>query len=271
MQNSANTSCPGGRNETVVRIHDTLLQVAELVAKTEMLRVVVSKSAGGDPVTTLDKEINDLIHRTLPRPDEGWLSEETKDDPRRLSCARVWVVDPIDGTREFIQGIPEWCVSISMVEGHEAVAGGVLNPSTGEMFLGSSEGGLEVIQLAATSMMNVAMDEHCVLVSRREHKQGKWDRFEDSALKIHPVGSIAYRLARVAAGYAAATCTFDPRSEWDVAGGVALVQAAGGTVQTVDGMAIQFNREVPKLPSFFAFASSCSPSVSAMLGATRAV
>jgi myo-inositol-1(or 4)-monophosphatase len=71
------------------------------------------------------------------------------------------------------------------------------------------------------------------------------------------MGSIAYRLAQVAAGYADATCTFEPRSEWDVAGGVALVHAAGGTVQMLDGSPVLFNKEVPRVETFFAFAKNC--------------
>lgn len=82
-----------------------------------------------DPVTAADLMLNQLLLRTLPREDEGWLSEESKDNPSRLRKRRVWVVDPIDGTKEFIQGIPEWCISIGLVEDGQPAAGGVANPS----------------------------------------------------------------------------------------------------------------------------------------------
>ena len=89
-----------------------------------------------------------LLRQMLPRPGEGWLSEETGDDRERLSCARVWVVDPIDGTREFIDGVPEWCVSIGLVEDGIAVAGGILNPATGETVLGGAGLGVTLKVLA---------------------------------------------------------------------------------------------------------------------------
>jgi myo-inositol-1(or 4)-monophosphatase len=257
------------RTEPLERIYNTLVKVAKLVADTDMGRVEVDHSSHTGPVTTLDKEINELIHQTLPKPGEGWLSEETRDDPSRLTYRRVWVVDPIDGTREFVEKIPEWCVSIGLVEGNDAVAGGVLNPSTGELFLGSRDTQVEVIHLNEQCEQRSVEAPDCVLVSRREHGQGKWKGFEKAPFVIQPVGSIAYRLARVAAGHAEATCTFEPRSEWDVAAGVALVLAAGGTVQTSNGEVIRFNKEVPKLSSFLAVAKECPPGIPDQLRSMR--
>jgi myo-inositol-1(or 4)-monophosphatase len=89
-----------------------------------------------------------------------------------------------------------------------------------------------------------------MLVSRKEHRLGKWAAFECSDITISPVGSIAYRLAHVASGHAEATCTFEPRGEWDVAAGVALVHATGGRVQTLDGSRVRFNQEIPNVRSF---------------------
>src|SRR5215469_10692210 len=95
------------------------------------------KGAGSDPVTEADRTVDRVLRDVLLRDGEGWLSEETADDLTRLSKERVWVVDPLDGTREFIAGIPEWCVSVGLVECGKAIAGGIVNPSTGEIFLGS--------------------------------------------------------------------------------------------------------------------------------------
>jgi myo-inositol-1(or 4)-monophosphatase len=176
----------------------------------------------------------------------------------------VWVVDPIDGTRQFVEGIPEWCVSIGLVEDQQAVAGGVLNPSTGEIFLGSVKTGLEIV--GSIRSKRDKADRPRMLVSRREHGLGKWAKFEGTGLTVSPIGSIAYRLAQVAAGYADATCTFEPRSEWDIAGGVALVHAAGGTVQMLDGSPVLFNKEFPRVETFFAFAKNCPSLVPVICG-----
>jgi myo-inositol-1(or 4)-monophosphatase len=231
--------------------------------------MTVTYSDKGDPTTVLDGAINQLLFKTLPAHDEGWLSEESKDDCERLRASRVWVVDPIDGTKEFVNGIPEWCVSIGLIEDQQAVAGGVLNPSTGEMFLGSVEGGLEILN-PSKSTRSSAENFQCMLVSRREHQEGKWARFQSTEFDIKPVGSIAYRLAQVASGYAAATCTFEPRSEWDIAGGVALLYAASGQVQLSNGDTVLFNQASSLLPSFFAFGKDCPSFLREKLGADMA-
>jgi myo-inositol-1(or 4)-monophosphatase len=250
----------------VQRIYNTLICVAQEIAGTDMLGIEMTRAANGDPTTTLDHKINDIIRNTLHTDGEGWLSEESKDDPKRLNHSRVWIVDPIDGTREFVEGIPEWAVSIGLAVDHEAVAGGVLNPCTGELFLGSLSEGLKMIQLKGSHSDGPRGKSNSVLVSRSEYNKGKWSSMEEAGLPIKPVGSIAYRLARVAAGLDPATCTFETRSEWDVAAGVALMYASGGRVQTGNEKRIQFNNEVPLLKALFAFGENCPPAIEQMLG-----
>src|SRR6201987_2621181 len=89
--------------------------------------------AGHDPVTEADRAVDAVLKKNLLRDGEGWLSEESVDDLSRLEKERVWVVDPLDGTREFVQGIPEFCVSIGYVENGVPVAGGICNPATNEL------------------------------------------------------------------------------------------------------------------------------------------
>jgi myo-inositol-1(or 4)-monophosphatase len=249
-------------SDDLQRITSCLHSVGDFIRQRDRRALSVSYSRGGDPSTSLDREINQFLRERLPRVGEGWLSEEDKDDPRRLKASRVWIVDPIDGTREFVEGCPEWCVSIGLVEGNEAVAGGVLNPSTGEMFWGSHESGLQTSGHSNAGPSNGHDPEQTavsrLLVSRREYSEGKWKSFHRPDIAVVPVGSIAYRLARVAAGYADATCTFETRHEWDVAGGVALLMAAGGRVVGRDGAAVRFNQERPKLQSLFAYSGNCS-------------
>ncbi len=105
--------------------------------------IAAEYKSGHDPVTEADHALDAVLRKTLLRDGEGWLSEETADDLSRLSYECVWVVDPLDGTREFVEGIREFCVSIAMVERGRPVAGGICNPATNEVFLGSIDGGLE--------------------------------------------------------------------------------------------------------------------------------
>ncbi len=193
-----------------------------------------------------------MLREALPVDGEGWLSEESADDRSRLAARRVWVVDPIDGTREFVEGIPEWCVSIGLLEEGEPVAGGILNPATGEVILGSRETGVTYNGAAARVSDPGGLEGASVLASRSEMRRGEWKRFEGAPFVVRACGSVAYKLGLVAAGRADATFTLVPKHEWDIAAGVALVLAAGGMVKEADGSSVRFNREEPRLPNLVA-------------------
>ena len=245
------------RRHDLRRIRDALRAAAELVRSLDAPSVVVEfKTRRRGPVTVLDRRINELLRERLPGLGEGWLSEESRDDHSRLGKSRVWVVDPLDGTREFIEGIPEWCISIGLVEDGQAVAGGVSNPATGETFLGAV--GLGVTLNGHTVPVRPCRNvrQAVVLASRSELARGDWPGEINKSLFVQPAGSVAYKLARVAAGLADATWTYVPKHEWDVAAGVALVTAAGGVVKTLGGRCPTFNQRVPLFEGLMAFSSS---------------
>lgn len=206
----------------------------------------------GDPLTEADLAVNRVLHEELPRPGEGWLSEETGDDDARLSARRVWVVDPIDGTQEFVQGIPEWCVSIGLVVDGVPVAGGIMNPATRETVIGAVGEGVALNGAPVRRGVRSGLEGAVVLASRSEVKRGEWKRYEGAPFEVRACGSVAYKLGLVAAGLADATWTMVPKSEWDVAAGAALVRAAGGAVLHADGTQPTFNRADPSLPDFLA-------------------
>lgn len=196
--------------------------------------IAAEYKAGHDPVTEADRALDSVLRKNLLRDDEGWLSEESADDLARLDRERVWVVDPLDGTREFVQGIPEFCVSIAMVERGQPVAGGICNPATNEVFLGAIGCGLTYNGAAACVSQRKELQGAMVLASRSEIKRGEWLQFQDAPFKVQPMGSVAYKLARVAAGLADSTFTLTPKNEWDIAAGAALIASAGGFVQTLN-------------------------------------
>ena len=241
-----------GRTEDLARIELALRKAAETLEQFTPGSIDYRFKEGDDPITAADTAVDDVLRAVLPSSGEGWLSEETADDASRLECERVWVVDPIDGTREFVAGIPEWCVSIGLVERGAPVAGGILNPATGELFLGSIETGLRYSHGPVSHPATLA--GHRVLASRSEVKRGEWERFGHKAFDVVPTGSVAYKLARVAAGKAAATWTLVPKHEWDVAAGAALVLSIGGAVRTLDGERPDFNHAAPKLDGLIAAA-----------------
>ena len=161
-------------------------------------------------------------------------------------------MDPLDGTSEFIARVPEWSVSIGLVENGQAVAGGICNPATGEVILGSAETGIMRCAGETAAFSRAEDQTPWVLASRSEVKRGEWNCYDEAPFFIRPVGSVAYKLALVAAGFAEATWTFVPKNEWDVTAGVALVLAGGGVVTTLDGQAPVFNRPDPLLQGLIA-------------------
>jgi myo-inositol-1(or 4)-monophosphatase len=162
------------------------------------------------------------------------------------------VVDPLDGTREFVQGLAEFCVSIGYVENGRPVAGGIYNPATREKFLGAIESGVTYNGSPTRPSQRKTIEGALVLASRNEVKRGEWKPFENAPFKIRAMGSVAYKLALVSAGLADITFTLTPKNEWDVVAGVALVQSAGGFASTLDNRALTANNRDPLLSGLLA-------------------
>ncbi len=239
-------------SDVMQRIAAALAAAREVLSRFTSGAIEAEFKAGHDPVTEADRAVDAALHANLLRDGEGWLSEESTDDLTRLQKSRVWVVDPLDGTREFVAGIPEFCVSVALVENGQAVAGGICNPATDETFLGSLETGVTYNGKPARPSQKASLDGALVLASRSEVKRGEWKQFETANFKVRPMGSVAYKLALVSAGLADVTFTLVPKHEWDVAAGAALVESAGGFVRTLDNLPLRCNRRSPLLPGLFA-------------------
>jgi len=228
----------------VRRIASALSAAREVFQRFTPGEIRAEYKAGLDPVTEADREVDSVLRRELigsGELEEGWLSEEGVDDLSRLQKRRVWIVDPLDGTREFVAGVPEFCISIAMVEDGRAVAGGVCNPVTNEVFIGSLEAGITYNGQPAQASRRTELAGADILASRSEMRRGEWKKFSKAGFNIRPMGSVAYKLALVAAGLADATFTLVSKHEWDVAGGAALVESAGGKVRMLNGERLHCN------------------------------
>src|SRR5271154_814132 len=171
-------------SQILERIHAAIEASRSVFARFTPGEIDTEYKAGHDPVTEADRALDAVLRKELLREGEGWLSEESVDDFSRLDKNRVWVVDPLDGTREFVAGIPEFCVSIAMVENGRPVAGGICNPQTNEIFLGSLESGVTYNGKPAQTSQRTSLNGALVLASRSEVKRGEWKQFEGANLKI---------------------------------------------------------------------------------------
>jgi myo-inositol-1(or 4)-monophosphatase len=234
------------------RIQHALDAAREVFARFTPGEIEAEYKAGHDPVTEADRAIDAVLRQNLLRDGEGWLSEETADNPSRLDKEKVWIVDPLDGTREFVMGLPEFCVSIGFVENGQPVAGGIYNPATKQSFLGARDTGVLYNGKPSSPSQRTRLEGSLILASRSEVKRGEWRQFESASFKTQAMGSVAYKLALVSAGLADITFTLTPKNEWDVAAGAALVSAAGGFVCKPDASPLVCNQRNPLLPGLLA-------------------
>ena len=255
--------------EALSRIQEALDAARTIFARFTPGDVQAEYKAGHDPVTQADTQVDAALRKCLLRPGEGWLSEESVDDPIRLESKWVWIVDPLDGTREFVQGIPEWCCSIGLVHEGKAFAGGICNPATKEVFMGTVESGIVFNGKPARPSTRTSLAGGVVLASRSEVKRGEWEQFQGKNFEVRPTGSVAYKLACVAAGLADATWTLTPKHEWDVAAGVALIQSAGGFTGTLDQSPLLFNNRKPKLTGLLAGGAGLKSEIIALTSAAE--
>lgn len=238
-------------NDVLDRIEAALDAAVAALEPFDQGRIAADRKAGGDPVTAADLAVDDVLRKELLQAGEGWLSEETRDDGRRLQHSEVWIVDPLDGTREFVDGIPEWCVSVGYVVDGVPVAGGVAAPARGLRIVGAVGQGVRA-DGASPVPLSEGINGAVVLASRSEVKRGEWAPVFSTPVSVRNMGSVALKLAMVGAGLADATWTLVPKNEWDVAGGAAIVHAAGGVTVDPDGKPVAFNRADTLLPGFVA-------------------
>jgi myo-inositol-1(or 4)-monophosphatase len=213
----------------------------------------VQQKGSDSPVTEADTEANRCLHEQIigAFPADGWLSEETSDSPARLDRKRVWVIDPLDGTKEFIKHIPEFCVCIGLVEDGQPILGVTYNPVRDEMFAAVRGSGTTLNGEPVAVSAKAELADATVLASRSEVSRGEWKAFEGE-MRVDLTGSVAYKLALIAAGRADATFSLTPKNEWDVCSGAALILEAGGRFTTRAGEARRFNQADPLLPGIIA-------------------
>jgi myo-inositol-1(or 4)-monophosphatase len=200
----------------------------------------------GDPVSEADLAADDLLQNRLKpaRRDYGWLSEETTDDHSRLTARRSFVVDPIDGTRAFIKGRPEFVVSIAVIDAGEPVAAAVFDPSTDRLWDAIRGGGARLNGAA------IRVSGHRKIKGARIlGDPGRLPVLREMGADASTVNSAALRLALAAQGAFDAVVAERAKWDWDVAAGALILMEAGGVITSRNGAPLVFNGEPPLQPA----------------------
>ena len=217
------------------------------------------------PVTTADLEVDRILREQLLArfPDDGWLSEESLDDPARLTKTRVWIVDPIDGTKAYINRRPEYCISAALVEQGKPVVAAIFNPSTNEMFSARRGAGLH-FNGKPVQVPEAPASWPIVMVTPWELRQGRWAALSEK-VRCRPMYSIAHALALVAVGRVQATITLEPENEWDLAASLLLIEESGGSMTDRAGHPFRFNQPTPRFHGVIALARSAGQGLRSLL------
>ncbi len=204
----------------------------------------------GSFVSDADMALDKLLHQRLlaGREDYGWLSEETEDNLERLNKSRVWIVDPIDGTRAFLHDKPHWVVSVALVIDGVVRMGCLYNPVKEQFFEAVLGQGARLNGQEMRIDGQSDIEGATIIAAPGRFKSNIWPT-PWPRVESFMVNSVAYRMALVAANRADALLTLSGKSDWDLAAADLLVREAGGMVSDHQGRELTFNRQNTRHPS----------------------
>lgn len=220
------------------------------------------KKADGSDVSEADLAVDAALKRDLMahRPHYGWLSEESPDDRARLKHARVWMIDPIDGTGAFLREIPEWTVSAALVEKGVPILGAIYNPERDEFFHAAHGHGAFLNDQPIHTSNQATLEGAQMIASGGLFKKKIWQQpWPNVTAKW--VNSVAYRLALVACGRGDATISLTPKAEWDLAAAAIIMDEAGGITTDHLGKPHIYNRQNPIFSSLVASGKALHPAL----------
>ena len=235
-------------------------EAGALALKRRNSSLEIERKADGSPVTSADLEVDALLRHGLigARPEYGWLSEETADNPDRLNAELVFVVDPIDGTRAYIRGKPWFAVSLAVVKNGRPVAGVVFAPALDELYAADAGGASTLNGKVIRASRTARLEGAAMLGEERAFSHPAWPEPWPS-MRIEQRNALAYRMVLVAAGTFDAAVTLSPKHEWDIAAGTLIAQEAGAVACDHKGEAFVFNNPAALCPSLVCAAPLLAP------------
>ncbi len=211
----------------------------------------------GTPVSAADLAVDQLLRESLKtaRPDYGWLSEETEDNADRLTSRRVWVVDPIDGTRSFLAGGEHWCIAAALIEDGRPLIGTVFLPLGDKMYSASLGGGAWLNDEPLTVSARNDLAGSRMIAHKNILQPHRW-RTPWPEVDVGMTTSLALRLCLVADGSFDAALAVGSKCDWDLAAGDLIVHEAGGQVSDLAGARLFYNRPVTRQTGLVASGSN---------------
>ncbi|HLI98997.1 MAG TPA: 3'(2'),5'-bisphosphate nucleotidase CysQ [Bradyrhizobium sp.] len=223
-------------------LNDTVREAGALALSLFRTELKNWTKGASSPVSEADIAVNELIAHRLrsATPGYGWLSEESADDAERLGKPLVWIVDPIDGTRAYLAGREDWCVSVALVVEAQPILAAVFAPASDEFFFAQRGRGSRLNGTAIRAASGTGLD-----FSRIAGPKPLVERLNRSGheISLHPrIGSLALRLCRVAEGKLDAAFAGGQSRDWDLAAANLIVQEANGNMSALSGEVILYNR-----------------------------
>jgi myo-inositol-1(or 4)-monophosphatase len=225
------------------------------------------KPDGAGPVTEADLAVNEMLESRLQaaRPDYGWLSEETEDNNDRLGQDKVFIIDPIDGTRSFVEGSSTWAHALAVAEKGIVTAAVIYLPLRDLMYVAATGQGAYLNDRAIAPSQPVELESADILAARPNMEPKHWKRAEVPAFQRSYRPSLAYRLALVAQGRFDGMLTLRPSWEWDIAAGDLILREAGALCSDRHGAPLRFNNPHPKVNGVVAAGKTLHQQISAAL------
>lgn len=254
------------RQELLI-IRQALVRASDRLHRIQYEGLAVQIKPDGSPVTNADLEVNRIVQEALfaVYPDDGWLSEESPDTPIRLKKNRVWILDPIDGTRPFIKNLPQFAISLALIDHGQASIGIIFNPATREYY-SAVRGEPATVNGCPIHVSRTTGHRLSFLVNTGPIDRTTIRTWRETANCRNLMGSIAYSLALVAAGQIDGVINIGTQNEWDIAAALLLVQAAGGVVLDRDLKSIQCNQPHPTVNGIIAARPDAIPVIQQLLG-----
>ncbi|MDR4495845.1 MAG: inositol monophosphatase [Nitrospirales bacterium] len=253
-------------------IHKALRLASDRIRKLSSAGLIIHTKPDGSPVTNADLEVDGILREHLLEafPEDGWLSEERPDHPVRLRLSRVWILDPIDGTRPFTYSLPQFTISLALLNKGHLALGMIVNPATQEYYsaiqgMGAYLNGRILNHPAQTPSTSHAGSRPTFLVNPGSLPRNLFNEWKASARCPPILGSIAYSLGMVASGQVHGVINLGQQYEWDIAAGALIVQEAGGIVLDRHQRPISLNQLRPMVDGIIAVHPCAFPLVQRFL------